>query len=271
MAEGGQAPRRKFWGWGLEGEGLGPAEVQELGRAFAGRLGLGDLTIAAPPQISRSISPAPASPRPLRSRPSARRTPTNGRCTATASSYRDLVRGVSPRTSAPARRRVASRGTRREVSRSSTGAPKRASPRSRSAAARASSAASRPRVGDRLPGRRQRRPRPARPGARDRPRPHAPRASRAACSARPSRTSSDRTDYTLRHFPQSFEFSTPRRLDRHPLGRPLRDALHPHRRVRRGDARRDAEPACSRRGDFPARAQGRHPTGSSPAPRERSA
>ena len=37
---------------------------------------------------------------------------------------------------------------------------------------------------------------------------------------------------TLRHFPQSFEFSTPRRLDRDALGRPLRDALHAHRRVR---------------------------------------
>ena len=63
---------------------------------------------------------------------------------------------------------------------------------------------------------------------------------------------------TLRHFPQSFEFSTPRRLDRHPLRRALRDALHPHRRLRRSAARgdtdgdrRDAPPARLGRGPEP--------------------
>ena len=44
--------------------------------------------------------------------------------------------------------------------------------------------------------------------ARDRPRPRGPPASRPACSGRRSRTSCARTGYTLRHFPQSFEFST---------------------------------------------------------------
>ena len=56
---------------------------------------------------------------------------------------------------------------------------------------------------------------------------------------------------TLRHYPQSFEYSTLGRLDRHPGGRALRHALDAHRRPRGVGARDHArralgEPAASR-------------------------
>ncbi len=44
--------RRKFWGWGYEGEGLTQGEIDFLARAVAGRFGLDDLTAADPPDVS---------------------------------------------------------------------------------------------------------------------------------------------------------------------------------------------------------------------------
>jgi alkyldihydroxyacetonephosphate synthase len=46
------AARRKFWGWGLEDEGLTPSEVTELGETFAGRFGLDGVRMQEPPQIA---------------------------------------------------------------------------------------------------------------------------------------------------------------------------------------------------------------------------
>ena len=43
--------RRKFWGWGWEGEGLTDAEVEELGQAIAARLGTGDLRLRPAPRL----------------------------------------------------------------------------------------------------------------------------------------------------------------------------------------------------------------------------
>ena len=34
------ATRRKFWGWGLEGQGLTTSEIEQLGAAFSGRFGI---------------------------------------------------------------------------------------------------------------------------------------------------------------------------------------------------------------------------------------
>jgi len=34
------AARRKFWGWGLEGEGLAASEIERLGAVFTERLGI---------------------------------------------------------------------------------------------------------------------------------------------------------------------------------------------------------------------------------------
>jgi alkyldihydroxyacetonephosphate synthase len=44
------AGRRKFWGWGLEGEGLSPSELEELGTTFAGRFGIDGVRIQEPPR-----------------------------------------------------------------------------------------------------------------------------------------------------------------------------------------------------------------------------
>jgi alkyldihydroxyacetonephosphate synthase len=46
------AARRKFWGWGLEDEGLTPSEVTELGETFAGRFGRDGVRMQEPPQIA---------------------------------------------------------------------------------------------------------------------------------------------------------------------------------------------------------------------------
>ena len=50
--------RRKFWGWGLEGDGLSTAEVEELGASFAKRFALDGVRIQAPPRVEDLQLPA---------------------------------------------------------------------------------------------------------------------------------------------------------------------------------------------------------------------
>ena len=45
------AARRKFWGWGLEGQGLALGEIEQLGATFAGRLGIDGVRIKEPPRV----------------------------------------------------------------------------------------------------------------------------------------------------------------------------------------------------------------------------
>jgi alkyldihydroxyacetonephosphate synthase len=86
--------RRKFWGWGHEGDGLTPAEIDFLARVVAGRFGLDDLTPADPPDISeldlrRPRVEAPASIAAFSSTdPRDRAEHTLGK------SFHDLVRGL---------------------------------------------------------------------------------------------------------------------------------------------------------------------------------
>jgi alkyldihydroxyacetonephosphate synthase len=44
------AVRRKFWGWGLEGEGLSASELKQLGASFADRFGIDGVRIEEPPR-----------------------------------------------------------------------------------------------------------------------------------------------------------------------------------------------------------------------------
>jgi alkyldihydroxyacetonephosphate synthase len=87
-----QAPGRKFWGWGLEGEGLAVSEIEQLGAAFAGRLGIDTVRVLEPPRVDELELPAPrlAAPASLgaafSSDPYDRAAHTYGR------SFRDLVR-----------------------------------------------------------------------------------------------------------------------------------------------------------------------------------
>jgi alkyldihydroxyacetonephosphate synthase len=52
-------PRRKFWGWGLEGEGLDRGELDELAATFAGRFGLSEVRIQEPPHVDELDLPEP--------------------------------------------------------------------------------------------------------------------------------------------------------------------------------------------------------------------
>jgi alkyldihydroxyacetonephosphate synthase len=45
------APRRKFWGWGAEGEGLTAAELTELGKTVANRFGIDGIRLVEPPDV----------------------------------------------------------------------------------------------------------------------------------------------------------------------------------------------------------------------------
>ena len=53
------AARRNFWGWGLEGGGLTPPQIEELGAVFADRLGLADLRLREPPRVDELDLRAP--------------------------------------------------------------------------------------------------------------------------------------------------------------------------------------------------------------------
>jgi alkyldihydroxyacetonephosphate synthase len=85
--------RRKFWGWGWEGEGPTRDEQQLIGTLLAERFGLGDLRIDAPPTIGQIElhTPRIAAPAALRSRitadPEERAGHTYGKA------FRDIVRG----------------------------------------------------------------------------------------------------------------------------------------------------------------------------------
>jgi alkyldihydroxyacetonephosphate synthase len=84
--------RRKFWGWGLEGEGLSRNELGELGATFAGRFGLEGIRIQAPPRVEEldlrapRVSPPASLEAVFSDDPYARAGHTYGR------SFRDLVR-----------------------------------------------------------------------------------------------------------------------------------------------------------------------------------
>ena len=207
MSPGTPGRERSVWGWGWADAGPGPEYERGIAHALAARYGLQPLSQATPPALESLTLPAsrcdpPASLAPLCStEPRDRAAHTYGR------SFRDVVRGLRgdfpnppdlvafPRTEARRRRRC------------STGARASAPPRSRTAAARASSAASSRRRATCIPrcvsldlGRLDRvlevdrTSRAARiqagvlgPALEEQLRPHG---------------------LTLRHFPQSFEFST---------------------------------------------------------------
>ncbi|MDQ6772599.1 MAG: FAD-binding oxidoreductase [Candidatus Dormibacteraeota bacterium] len=93
--EPGDGRRRKFWGWGYDGDGLSPDELEELARVLSARLGVAGLQAADPPLLSdivlrpaRVVPPA-AAPGPWSAEPWDRAEHTLGK------SYRDLVRGLA--------------------------------------------------------------------------------------------------------------------------------------------------------------------------------
>jgi alkyldihydroxyacetonephosphate synthase len=94
LKSGARVRRRKFWGWGYEGEGLTPEELELLARSLAGRLGVAELPAAEPPTL-QEIELRPPRLEPPRalagfcsSEPWDRAEHTLGK------SFRDLVRGL---------------------------------------------------------------------------------------------------------------------------------------------------------------------------------
>ena len=227
--------RRKFWGWGLEGEGLADAELEELGQDAAGAL---RARRRRSPRPRRAIEDA----RPARTRACVPPRALGALCTAgpvrarrphaTARSFRDLVRAFRrdyPPRARPGR--LPARRARRRA-RCSTGA--------------ASARRRRDPVRRRLERRRRRRARRRRRLRR------APSAStcahldrvlevdRASRAARiqggvlgPALEAQLKPHgLTLRHFPQSFELSTLGGWIATRSGGHYATLLHAHRRVR---------------------------------------
>jgi alkyldihydroxyacetonephosphate synthase len=89
--------RRKFWGWGYEGEGLSADEVDLLARALAARMAVEEVRVAEPPDISEielrapRVVPPPSLERISSTDPWDRAEHTLGK------SYHDLVRGLRRR------------------------------------------------------------------------------------------------------------------------------------------------------------------------------
>jgi alkyldihydroxyacetonephosphate synthase len=86
------AARRKFWGWGREGEGLTGAEREQLGATFAERFGLEGVRVQQPPRLEEldlaasRLTPPESIAALLSADPYHRAAHTYGR------SFRDLVR-----------------------------------------------------------------------------------------------------------------------------------------------------------------------------------
>ena len=89
-------PLRKFWGWGVEGEGPGPEQVRGIGRILSTRFGV-DLDYVAPPRIEDVTLPPPRVAAPPALAPLCSATPLDRASHTYGKSYRDVVRGHARR------------------------------------------------------------------------------------------------------------------------------------------------------------------------------
>ena len=178
-------------------------------RRSPSRLGFGVDEIEEPvPLEAVELPGAAAEAAEARSRRSSRPTATTASRTPYGKAYRDVVRGFRGEFANPPDLVAFPRRSRGRRGGARAGATTRARRRSPSAAAPASSAGVEPRIGDDYPGVGHDRPAAHRPGARGRRRSRARRGSRPA---RPGPRLEDQLrehGLTLRHFPQSFEYST---------------------------------------------------------------
>ncbi len=86
------AGRRKFWGWGLEGEGLSASEIEQLGATFAGRLGIDGLRVREPPRVDELELRAPRLAPPASLEAAFSTDPYDRASHTYGKSFRDLVR-----------------------------------------------------------------------------------------------------------------------------------------------------------------------------------
>jgi alkyldihydroxyacetonephosphate synthase len=87
-----QATRRKFWGWGLEGEGFTASEIEQLGDTFAGRWGIDAVRVLDPPRLDELELRAPRLAPPASLEAAFSTEPYERAAHAYGRSFRDLVR-----------------------------------------------------------------------------------------------------------------------------------------------------------------------------------
>jgi alkyldihydroxyacetonephosphate synthase len=86
------AGRRKFWGWGLEGEGLAVSEIAQLGATFAGRFGIDGVRVLEPPRVQELELRAPRLAPPASLEAAFSTDPYDRAAHTYGRSFRDLVR-----------------------------------------------------------------------------------------------------------------------------------------------------------------------------------
>src|SRR6266480_1134881 len=86
------AARRKFWGWGLEGEGLAAGEIGQLGTVFTERLGTDSVRAQEPPRVQELDLHAPRLVPPASLEPVFGTDPYDRAAHTYGRSFRDLVR-----------------------------------------------------------------------------------------------------------------------------------------------------------------------------------
>ena len=230
-------PLRKFWGWGDVGQGLDADEQEALRQRYAAGYGV-EMRGPAAPRVEEIPLRAPRLQPPASLRSITTTDPWERLVHAYGRSYPDIVRVFHrqvpeppdviayPETEAqvvelldwadsagaaaiPVRPRLERRGRRRAGG------------------------------GRQLPRLDHHRPRAHEQGARGGPR--EPRGAHPGRRARPrARSAAQAARLHAAPLPAELRALDARRLDRDALGRPLRDALHPHRRLRRVDAHGDA-------------------------------
>src|ERR1700745_1786335 len=86
------AARRKFWGWGLEGDGLAASELEQLGAVFTERLGIDSVRAQEPPRVQELDLRAPRLVPPASLEPGFSTDPYDRAAHTYGRSFRDLVR-----------------------------------------------------------------------------------------------------------------------------------------------------------------------------------
>lgn len=89
------AARRKFWGWGVEGQGPGREQQDGLARMLAARFGADSLTATAPPSIGEIELRAPRVAAPPALAPILTDAPEERAGHTYGKSFRDIVRGLA--------------------------------------------------------------------------------------------------------------------------------------------------------------------------------
>jgi alkyldihydroxyacetonephosphate synthase len=88
------AARRKFWGWGLEGEGLAVSEIEQLGATFARRFGIDGAGVQEPPRVDELELHAPRLAPPASLEAGFSTDPYDRAAHTYGRSFRDLVRAL---------------------------------------------------------------------------------------------------------------------------------------------------------------------------------